>query len=193
MIEWWDALTTELKVFYGIGILALLVVATQMMLTLFGFDSDGSADGAFDVNLGDVDHGSGIGLFSSQTLAAFFLGFGWVGVAAIKSGFSVLVGGLLAFGFGLLAMFGMLYMLRGLLRLQSKGNLDYQNAVGSEATVYVTIPGGDEDGGGQIELMLQGRLTTAQARKTTEGALKPGDRVRIVDVSKQNTYTVEPL
>ncbi|MEM7790024.1 MAG: hypothetical protein AAF546_01370 [Verrucomicrobiota bacterium] len=192
MIDWWDALTTELKVFYGIGILALVVVATQMMLTLFGFDSDG-ADGTFDVNLGDVDHGSGIGLFSSQTLAAFFLGFGWVGVAAIKSGFSVLVGGLLAFGFGLLAMFGMLYMLRGLLRLQSKGNLDYQNAVGSEATVYVTIPGGDEDGGGQIELMLQGRLTTAHARKITHGSLKPGDRVRIVDVSKQNTYTVEPL
>jgi len=192
MFEWWEALTTELKVFYGIGILSLLVVAMQLLLTLVGFDADG-VDGGLDADIGDFDTGSGIGLFSTQTIAAFFLGFGWAGVAALKSGLSVLLGGMVAFGFGLAAMFAMLFMLRSLLRLQSRGNLDYANGVGEEATVYVTVPGSDEDGGGQIELLLQGRVITAHARKTTPGALAPGARVRITDVSGQNTYTVEPV
>lgn len=192
MIEWWNLLTTELKVFYGIGILALLVVVLQMLLTLIGFDGDG-IEGGFDLDAAEFDPGSGIGLFSSQTIAAFFLGFGWVGVAAIKSGLSILLSGLLAFTCGLAAMFAMLFMLRALLRLQSRGNLVYANALGSEGTVYVTIPGSDEDGGGQIELMLQGRLITADARKTTPGALKPGRRVRVTAVNGQNTYTVEPI
>ncbi|MFP4069492.1 MAG: NfeD family protein [Verrucomicrobiota bacterium] len=190
MIEWWNELTTELKVFYGIGILALLVVALQTVFTLIGFDADG-IDGGIDI--GDFDSGTGIGLFSSQTIAAFFLGFGWVGVAALKSGLSVLVGGLLAFVCGLAAMFGMLFMLRSLLRLQSRGNLDYANAIGSEGTVYVTIPGSDEDGGGQIELTLQGRHITASARKTSPGPVQPGRRVRIVAVDGQNAFTVEPI
>ncbi|WP_269524479.1 NfeD family protein [Coraliomargarita parva] len=192
MTDWWTELSPELKVFYGIGILALLVVLLQMLLTLIGFDTDG-VDGGFDVDVGDVDHGTGIGLFSSQTIAAFFLGFGWVGVAAVKSGLSVLYSGLLAVAFGVAAMFAMLFMLRGLLKLQSSGNLDYSKAIGSEATVYVTIPGSDVDGGGQIEVMVQGRLITASARKQSPGALKQGQRVRITAVSASNTYTVEPV
>lgn len=192
MFEWWNELATELKVFYGIGIIALLIVALQMLLTLIGFDADG-IEGGIDLDAAEFDPSTGIGLFSSQTIAAFFLGFGWVGVAALKSGLSVLVGGILAFAFGVAAMFGMLFMIRSLLRLQARGNLIYANAVGSEGTVYVTIPGSDEDGGGQIEVMLQGRLITAHARKTTPGPLQPGERVRITAVNGQNTYTVEPV
>lgn len=192
MIDWWTNLTPELKVFYGIGILALLVVALQTLLTLVGFDSDG-VDAGFDVDLGDIDHGTGIGLFSSQTIAAFFLGFGWVGVAALKSGFSVLVGGIMAFAFGVGAMFAMLYMIRGMLKLQSRGNLNYQSAVGQEGTVYVTIPGNNEDGGGQIQVNIQGRLTTAAARKASEGALNPGQRVRVTGVTGPTSFIVEPL
>jgi len=192
MFDWWAGLATELKVFYGIGILALFIVSIQLVLTLIGFDADG-VDGAMDLDVADFDTGSGIGLFSSQTISAFFLGFGWVGVAAIKSGLSVLLSGLLAFACGLAAMFAMLFMLRSLLRLQSSGNLDYRSAVGSEATVYVTLPGSDQDGGGQVELMLQGRVITAQARKASPGALTPGRRVRIVGVSGRNQFTVEPV
>lgn len=87
MIDWWTTLTPELKVFYGIGMISLMVVIVQMLMTLIGFDAEG-LDGGFDVG----DASSGIGLFSSQTLGAFFLGFGWMGVAAIKSRASVFVG-----------------------------------------------------------------------------------------------------
>ena len=193
MIEWWDSLPFELAIFYGIGFIALMIVVIQMLMTLFGFDTDG-IDGGFDVDFGDgYPSSSGIGLFSSQTLAAFFLAFGWMGVALLKSGISVFLSTFAAAICGFGAMLGMFYMLRKMLKLQSKGNLNYSSAIGEEATVYVTIPGNNEDGGGQIQVMIQGRLTTASARKVDKGALKPGKRVRIVGIQSPSSFLVETL
>lgn len=192
MTDWWNNLTPELSVFYGIGLISLLVVIVQLLMTLIGFDADG-LDGDFNANVGDMDHGSGIGLFSLQTLGAFFLGFGWMGVAAISNGASVMLGVILATLCGVCAMLAMFYMIKTLLRLQAKGNLDYSSVIGQEGKVYVTLPGNDEDGGGQIEIMIQGRLTTASARKHSEGALKPGQRVRVTAVDGPASFVVEPL
>ncbi|MGJ8651094.1 MAG: NfeD family protein [Opitutaceae bacterium] len=189
MIDWWNNLTLEYQVFYGIGIFALLVVMTQMLMTLIGFDHDAG----FDVEIGDMDHGSGIGLFSSQTLGAFFLGFGWVGVAALKSGLTTFGAGITAFIFGIIMMFAMLYMLKGLMKLQSQGNLEYENAIGEEGIVYVTIPGDNKDEGGQIQINIQGRLTTASARKITPGSIKPGERVRVTAINGPTSFVVEEI
>ncbi len=193
MIEWWSSLSLELKVFYGIGLVGLMVVVLQMLMTLIGFDTDGLESG-FDVDIGEGQPtDSGIGLFSSQTLAAFFLAFGWMGVVLIKGGNSVFVSTLVAAVFGFCSMLAMLYMLRKLLKLQSSGNLDYSSVIGEEATVYVTLPGKNEDGGGQIQIMIQGRLTVASARKVDEGAVKPGERVRIVGINSPSSFIVESL
>jgi len=190
MTEWWNALPLALQIFYGIGILSSLIVVVQLVLSLSGIDAEGVD--AIDVDVGGFDSGSGIGLFSTQTIAAFFLGFGWVGAAAIKSGLSILIASLLALAFGAGAMFVMFYLLRGLLRLQSKGNLKYESAIGKEGTVYVTIPGSDEEGG-QVQVTFQGRLTTASARKSSPGSLKPGQRVRITGVYDVSSFLVEPF
>ena len=193
MIEWWNSLPFELKFFYGIGTIALTVVVIQTLMTLFGFDTDG-IDGGFDVDFGDgYPNASGIGLFSSQTLAAFFLAFGWMGVALIKGGASVFVSSIVATVFGFGAMLAMFWLIRKMLQLQSKGNLNYNSAIGEEATVYVTIPGNNEDGGGQIQVMIQGRLTIASARKVDKGMLKPGQRVRVVGTNSQSSFIVETL
>lgn len=193
MIEWWSSLPFELKAFYGIGITSLMIVVIQMLMTLVGFDTDG-LDSGFDVDFGDgYSDASGIGLFSSQTLSAFFLAFGWMGVALLKGGSSVFVSTSIAAVCGFGAMIGMFYMIRKMLKLQSKGNLDYRSAIGQEATVYVTLPGSNQDGGGQIQIMIQGRLTIASARKVDSGALRPGERVRVVDTNSPSSFIVEAL
>lgn len=193
MIEWWSSLPFELKAFYGIGITSLMIVVIQMSMTLVGFDTDG-LDSGFDVDFGDgYSDASGIGLFSSQTLSAFFLAFGWMGVALLKGGSSVFVSTSIAAVCGFGAMIGMFYMIRKMLKLQSKGNLDYRSAIGQEATVYVTLPGSNQDGGGQIQIMIQGRLTIASARKVDSGALRPGERVRVVDTNSPSSFIVEAL
>ena len=89
-------------------------------------------------------------------------------------------------------MMAMYYILRSMLRLQSKGNLDYNNAVGSEAVVYVTIPGSDKDGG-QIEVTIQDRMRTAPARSVAPGELKPGQRVRVTGMLGATSFVVEEI
>jgi len=191
MIEWWSNLPFELMFFYAIGIISLVVVMIHLLLALFGFGADGM-DGGFDPNIGDVDHGGGVGFLSSQTIAAFMTAFGWVGVVCIKRDLDIVMAVILAMVGGFISMYVMYAMLRSLMRLQGKGNLDYNNAVGEEAVVYVTIPGSDRDGG-QIQVNIQGRLTTATARSIAPGELKPGQRVRVTGLLGATSFVVEGI
>ena len=83
-------------------------------------------------------------------------------------------------------------MMRGVMRLQSSGTLDYGNAVGQMGTVYVTIPPVQRSGG-QIETMIQGRLVTAEALQKGSQPLKPGTKVKVVERIGSSTLIVEPL
>lgn len=192
MTDWWNGLTLVHQLFYGIGILALTATILQLLLTLIGFGGDGMGiDAEFDI--ADAgDHSSGIGIFSVQTLAAFFTAFGWVGVICLSSGVPVFLTILIAFICGVITMYAMYRMIRAMLKLQSKGNLRYDNAVGKTATVYVTIPGSNQDGG-QIQVTIQDRLTTASARKEAHGEVKAGQKVKIIGMLDQTSFLVEDL
>ncbi len=196
MTEWWQSLSLDLQIFYGIGIISLLITSIQMLLTMFGvvgegFDIDVDVD--IDVDSGELDQSSGIGIFSSQTISAFFMGFGWAGVVAATNQFSILESVVIAFAVGVGTMFAMYHMIKSLLKLQSRGNLVYSSIIGNTGTVYVTLPGENLDGGGQIEVLIQGRLVTASARKVSPGALSPGTEVKIIEVHNQTTFLVEPV
>ncbi|MCB1120952.1 MAG: hypothetical protein KJT03_05350 [Verrucomicrobiae bacterium] len=191
MINWWNSLQMAQQIFYGIGIIALMVTVIQLFLTMVGIGGDAMD---FDLDLGtDSHHSSGVGIFSMQTLAAFFLAFGWAGVVGINSGLSLVLTVILAGTAGLVMMFVMYKLIRAFLHLQAKGNLEYSSAVGQTATVYVTIPGSNQDGGGQIQVNIQGRLTTASARKESAGEIKPGQQVKITGMLGQTAFIVEEI
>lgn len=183
---WWGALNLELQIFYGIGLIALLALFLQMALLLFG-----GVDDATDVGHAG-GHESGLGVFSFRGITAFFLGFGWTGVIALKAGLSLGIAislGLLVGGVLMVAIF---LLMRSMMRLQSSGTLDYHNAVGEVGTVYVTVPG-EGRAGGQVEVMIQGRLTVAEALQKGATSLSPGTKVRVVETMGRSTLLVEPL
>lgn len=183
---WWQGLNLELQIFYGIGIIALLSLMLQMVLLLFGGMDDHT-------DLADAgDHGSGLGILSFRGITAFFLGFGWAGVIALKGGLGLGLAILIGLGTGGALMMGIFFLMTSVMRLQSSGSLNYRNAVDQVATVYVTVPPGQKSGG-QVEVMIQGRLSTAEALQKGETALSPGTKVRILDVIGQSTFIVEPL
>ncbi len=188
MISWWTSLSTDLQIFWAIGIVFLVITVLQLLLSLLGIGGE-VAD--FDVPGGDSS--SGAGIFSSQTLSAFFLGFGWVGAIVRNAGVSLTLSIIIAALLGFVVMGAMYLLVRLLLSLQSKGNIDYSSAVGHEATVYVTLPGSDEDGGGQIQLTLQGRMRVASARKVSPGPASPGQKVRITGMFAETTFMVETI
>ncbi len=184
MIDWWNSLLIERQVFYAIGIVSLSILLLQILLNVVGLDAHHDADLS-----GHGDHASGLGLLTVRTVTAFFVGFGWGGAIILNHGHSVpaaIAGGT---AIGLIFLLATAFLIRNLLRLESSGNLDYRNAVG---TVYTTIPAA-EAGSGQLELVLQGRLMMAEAYTKAAHDLKPNSKARVVDLIGQSTLMVEPL
>jgi hypothetical protein len=183
--SWWDALNLELRVFYGIGLIALFVLLIQLALSIFG----GMDEHDFDHS---GDHSSGLSFFSIRGVTAFFVGFGWTGVIALNAGWGLI--GAIAAGMavGCALMLGIFLLMTSMLRLQSSGTLNFANAVGQVATVYITVPAGQK-AGGQVELMLQGRLTMADALSRGDAPLHPGSKVTVIDKIGHSTLIVEPL
>ncbi len=184
--SWWNALNFDLQVFYGIAIVALIILSFQMITTLvFGMDD---ATGGIDM----ADHDSGMDIFSVRGITAFFTGFGWTGVICTKRGLDLIPTVAIAFVVGFSLMMIIYLMMRSLMRLQSNGTLDYANAVGQIATVYVTVSP-VQRAGGQVEVMIQGRLTTAEALQKGSQPLHPGTKVKVVDKIGATTLIVEPI
>jgi membrane protein implicated in regulation of membrane protease activity len=184
--SWWDTLNFSLQVFYGIAIVALIFLVFQMITTfVFGMDD---ASGGVDIS----HHDSGMSIFSVRGITAFFTGFGWTGVICTKSGMALIPSVAIAFVVGSSLMLLIYLMMRSLMRLQSSGTLDYSNAVGQIATVYLTISPVQRPGG-QVEVMIQGRLVTAEALQKGSQPLSPGTKVKIVDKIGLTALLVEPL
>jgi hypothetical protein len=187
MNDWWNQLTPLLRVFWGIAIFASVLQVLMFLGALLGsghdFDHDAAADGG--------DGATGAQILSTRTLVAGAVGFGWAGVLALQShsspgaaiGIAIISG--IAF---MLLVFG---VMRVLFSMRDDGTLNYRNAVGLTGKVYVTVPG-HRRGAGQIEIMLQGRLTMAAAQTDAE-ALSPQTTVRVTAAQSDNTLIVEPL
>ena len=187
MTDWWNSLLIEKQIFYAIGLFSLAVLLLQILLTLVGV---GHHDADFS---GYGDHDTGLGLLTVRTVTAFFVGFGWGGVIMLNKGYSMIAAIAVGAGTGLVFLLTTAFLIRNLLRLQSSGgNIDYNNAIGTVGTVYVTIPGA-EAGGGQVELTIQGRLMTASAYTKAASALRPNTKVKVVGLIGGSTLLVEPL
>lgn len=188
MTEWWNSLLIERQIFYAIGLFSLAVLLIQILLTLVGLDHHGDADFS-----GHGDHDSGMGLLTVRTVTAFFVGFGWTGAIMLNHGYSIVAAIAAGTATGAVFLLTTWFLITNLLRLQSSGgNVDYNNAVGSVGTVYTTIPAA-EAGGGQIELMLQGRLMMAEAYTKATWNLKPNSKAKVIALIGRSTLLVEPL
>ncbi|HOX25467.1 MAG TPA: hypothetical protein PLL30_12150 [Candidatus Krumholzibacteria bacterium] len=198
MMEWWGALTLELQIFYGVGILATVLLVIQLIMNMVGAGDDG---GGLDLGGGDhaildgapdLEHGSGLGLVSARTVIAFLAGFGWTGALARTGGLGLLPSVLAALvvGFGLMLL--IFWLMRGLYSLRQSGTLDYRNAVGAVGTVYVKVPAAGE-GTGQIQVVVQGRLATVAAATEGAAAIASGRQVKVVKLLAGNTVLVEAI
>ena len=128
---------------------------------------------------------------SLKTIVACLTFFGLAGLAAEKAGAGPAGGLAVAVVAGTAAIVVVALLMASLSRLQSRGNIDLQNAVGRPAKVYLRIPAARQ-GHGKVTLEVQGRFLEVEA--VTPGTEIPtGTDVRVVSVVSPDTLEVRTL
>ncbi len=177
------------------------ILVLQVILILVGA-SGAHADtggGHFDVHdhvdvHPDVDGDASSAFFkvlSLKTLVAFFTFFGLSGMACTHSGVGSGLTLAISLASGSAALYIVAWMMAGMAKLESSGNLDLRNAVGIAGKVYLTIPAA-HSGRGKVTVAVQGRTVEAKAT-TGGGSLTTGTMIKVIGVPAPDTLEVVAL
>lgn len=151
-------------------------------------------DGVFgDDDLTDVADLAGLEslhIFTVRGIIAFFVIFGWVGIAASTSGLHLAITLPLAAACGFAMMVAIAYLFRAVMKLRNSGNADNRNAIGSAGKVYLTIPP-SRSGEGKVNIMLQGAFVERNAVTDEDESIPTGCEIIVVGVSGQTSLIVK--
>ena len=186
MLEWFATLGLPLFIFYGIAIVASLILIVQVGLMIFGLGDD------LDADMDDVGDPGGLHILSLRSLTGFFGGFGWTGAILLGKGSSLVIAIVAGAGVGGVLMLSVAYLMSLLYSLRESGNIDYKDAIGQIGTVYLTIPP-DQSGPGKIRVMIDGRLKVVLAYTKSNEQMSGERKVRVVAQLDARTLMVEPL
>ena len=179
----------------------LLVIQTVMMFFGFGDDSDApdipddtpDIDGVFGEDIdSEVDDPSGTGglrVFTVRGIIAFFVVFGWVGVAMESGGSPLYLTIPVATVSGIAIMLSLAFLFRAVMRLRNDGNTDNRNAIGVSGKVQLTIPP-SRSGEGKVFVMLQGSYVERGAVTDETEAIPTGAEIVVVGVSGMTELVV---
>jgi len=184
LTDWWTPLTFAKQVFYGIALIAAVIVVLMGIAAMFGIGHD--------VELDAHDADGGGSLFSLKPITGFLLAFGWAGGGSLGAGLSLPVACLLALLAGLIVMFAIAALLRASQRLKVDGTIKKEDAIGKVATVYVTIPPAPGTGG-QVIVPLDGRTITLGAIQTGPTPVPADGKVKVTALIDPDTARVEPI
>jgi hypothetical protein len=185
--SWWDGLNLARQLFYGIGLVAVLVALVLAVLGFIGLEHHDSLDAA---DTG-VDDGGG-GIFSIKPLTGFFLGFGWAGGLALDAGWPMIGAIATALAAGGLMMGFIVFMFRAIISMRSDGTVRIQDALGAIGTVYVTLPAANASGG-QVIVNFNGRQETLAALNPADRTIASGEKIKVTKIIDTRTVVVEPL
>ncbi len=223
MSAWWSGLALSLQIFYGIGILATIILLVQLVMTLFGADADGGAadgggfdgsfDGGLDADLGGID-GGGLDavdgpadLLHDGDVAQHVSGLHILStrsVLAFLAGFGWTGTIVLQSGRGMApAVFialgvGILLMLMVFWLMQWLYSLRQSGSLDYRNAVgqvgtVYVRIPPRGQGAGQIQVLVQGRLATVAAVGRDDDVLTSGSKVKVVGLSGLTTLEVEGI
>lgn len=148
-------------------------------------DVHADAQDAHDLDNSDVS----FKFASLQGLTAFFMMFGWVGLAIIRDsglpGWAAIFGGLLA---GIFTVYVLAFIFKLVMGLQSDGTMRIKTALGAGGSVYLRIPA---EGTGQVQVEVDGRLKVFDAISSSKEEIKTGEQITVVWVQDNGVLVVE--
>ena len=217
IVEWWNSLSIASQAFACTAIPATLILIIQTILMLIGIgnDSDGlgddiaedipddlpddipddvpDADGVFGDNglsdTADTEGFDGLRVFTVRGIVAFFVVFGWVGLAMDATGVALPITIAVSIISGAAMMLVLAVMLRAVMKLRNDGNTDNRNAIGKSGKVHLTVPA-RRAGEGKVHVMLQGAYVERGAVTDEEEPIPTGAEVVVVGVSGDTDLVV---
>jgi membrane protein implicated in regulation of membrane protease activity len=128
-------------------------------------------------------------LFTFQGILAFLASFSWVTILCVSGGVNTFFASAIGLAIGVLMMFAVAKLIQLLMKLSDDGTVDFENAVGVRATVYIPIPG-DLTGEGKVVAQFQGAERECDAITAQKDTIPTGADVIVTSV-KGNTLIVE--
>ena len=189
--EFLSSLNIIEQVFCGLAIFGGTIFGISSVLQLLGAGDSGNVDGGTgDAAAADGDGGAELGfkVLSIQSVGAFSLVSGSTGLAVSKElDFSAPTSLLASLVAGVLILWLMSLIFKAFNRFSSNGALDYSQALLETGEVYLTLP---KEGTGLVQLPIQGRLVTANARSLNGTPIPTGTEVMVREVDHDDTLVV---
>ena len=160
--------STEVEtVFWAISFIVSFLFLIKILVELLGIDLD------FDIG-GDF--------FNLDTILPSLFVFSWTGVLASRmTDFNsplIIISALIS---GIITFFLAFFLFKKVRSFESNGNMKLENAIGKVGKVYLTIPS-DGIEKGQVEVLVQGRLSIFYAISKTNKGFVTGEKVLIYDI-----------
>lgn len=173
------------ELFWILAIVGSVLFGLRIVMMLVGFGHGDAGD------TGDHHHGDGdFGWFSLQALSTLAMSVGWTGVLATDTwSLPTALAALVAVAGGFVATSLFIRLMRSLFKLQESGTMDLARAAGASGTVYLGIPAG---GRGQVQVVVDERLITLEARAAGKDAIPTGTAITVHAVEGSGIAVVSP-
>ena len=170
------------KIYYYVALFSTILFALKLIIFNFvGGDSEVFSD--FNT---EFDTDPSFNFLSTQSVIAFFMGFGWMGYAGLHQfKFEQLNNLLYAVIVGLVFMFVTAFLMFSIKKLEKKVKKDKKTAIQQVGRAYT---GFTPQGMGQIEIEINGQLSVVNASNSTDDTINAFDLVKVVKVCDELLY-----
>lgn len=177
-------LFTLVPIYSTIALIATILFVIKIIFSLLVGEAE------FDTpEIEDISSDGSFVFLSIQSILAFAMGLGWMGVACkLQFGLSGTLTLLISFGFGCLLLILNSWLSLSLRKLHHESSVDINQCKGGIGKVYLSIPS-NQSGEGQIETSLNGKSVILQA--LTKGDKIPSFASVVIDeIVGKNTVLV---
>jgi hypothetical protein len=189
---WWNNLSNFQQVSFVVAVTASVIMLIFLLLMIIGVDDtdfDGIDGPDIDVINDEPLIGfSGLRILTLRGILVLISMGAWTSFLLepiMHWALAILVGILVGAVSALLVALAF----KASLKLESIGNLDYKNAIGKDATVYIRVPK-NRLGKGKITFTMQERFVEVDAITEDKEDLMPKTSVVITDVIDETTLKV---
>lgn len=170
------------SIYFYIAIFAtVFYVAKMILFSVFGGDVEVHTD--FTTSFETEDS---FDFLSIQSILAFLMGFGWMGLTCIKVwNLPKLYVIVISIAFGLLLMFLSAYLMCCIKKLNKHVKKDLSNAVGQIGKAYTNF---EPDGNGQIEISINDQLSIEEAVNMSSEKIKAFEEIKVIKYENNKLY-----